>query len=241
MSQVPLRALSDRLRALVDEERNYRAALALGRHILRYWPKHVATYARLAAAAHMAGLTADAVDLYQRCLSADPEAPDLWAGYARAAAELGLEAEAGLAARYAADLTAANGTTLPAQAHAARRRGDWSAARSLYGQAMAALPGRMDLPLGLATVLWHQNEHALCERVARQVLTWLPHSLKAHALLLMLETRRGEAPGRTSSYRLLFALDPEGEYLARHFRQPFPFTEAATLPAWEGAGARRGA
>ncbi len=232
MTQVPLRVLSDQLRALVEEERNYSAAFDLGRHILRYWPKHVVTYARLASAALTAGLTADAVDLYQRCLSADPEDPDLWTGYARAAADLGLEAEAELAARYAADLTAANGTSLPAQAHAARRRGDWATARDVYGRAMAVMPGRMDLLLGLATVLWHQNEKPLCERMARQALTWLPHSLKAHALLLMLEAQYGQTSGRTSSYRLLFALDPDGEYLARHFRWPAPFAEVATLPAW---------
>lgn len=233
MSQVPLHVLSDRLRVLVDEGQDYQAAFALGRHILRYWPKHVATYARLASAALAAGLTADAVDLYQRCLGADPENAELWAGYARAAADLGLRAEAELAAHYAADLSDATGATLPAQAHLALRHGDWAAARALYVRAMADYSGRMDLPLGLATVLLEQGEEAHCERLVRQVLVWLPHSLKAHRLLLMLAARRGEAAVSTPSRRALFTLDPDGDYTRRRFGWPPLFTEPATLPDWD--------
>lgn len=230
MSQVPLHVLSDRLRVLADEERDYQAAFALGRHILRYWPKHVTTYARLAEAALAAGLTADAVDLYQRCLGADPENADLWAGYARAATDLGLKAEAEMAAQYAADLTDASGATLPAQAHLALRRGDSIAARGLYVRAMADHPGRMDLPLGLATVLLELGEETHCERVARQVLIWLPNSLKAHYLLLMLAARHGEADVPHPSRRVLFALDPDGDYTRRRFGWPPLFVAPATLP-----------
>jgi tetratricopeptide (TPR) repeat protein len=233
MTSVPLRTLSERLRLLVDEDHAYQAAFALGRHILRYWPKHVATYTRLASAALAAGLIADAVDLYQRSLSADPENADLWAGYARAAAALGLETEVELAAQYAADLTDETGRTPAAQAHIALRRGEWASARARYIQAMAALPGRMDLPLGLATALLALGEDERCERVIRQVLVWLPHSLKAHALWLILAERRGEAPERLSSHRILFALDPDGDYVSRRFGLALRGDRGATLPAWE--------
>ncbi|MCX7851268.1 MAG: tetratricopeptide repeat protein [Caldilineales bacterium] len=230
MSQVPLHVLSDRLRVLVDEERDYQAAFALGRHLLRYWPKHVATYARLAGAALAAGLTADAVDLYQRCLSADPENADLWGGYARAAADLGLKAEAEMAAQYAVDLIDETGATLPAQAHLALRRGDPITARDRYVRAMADHPGRMDLLLGLATVLMELGEEAYSERVARQVLVWLPNSLKAHHLLLMLAARHGEADVPHPSRRVLFALDPDGDYARRRFGWLPLFAAPATLP-----------
>ena len=80
------------------------AGFALGRHILRYWPRHLDTYTQLGLAALTVGLYADAADLLRRALSADPEAGQLWAGLRQAASALGQGEEAELARQYEQDL-----------------------------------------------------------------------------------------------------------------------------------------
>jgi len=75
------------LHTLLGPERNFESGFALGRHILRYWPRHLDTYVEMGKASLGAGLVADAADLLRRALSAHPEDGELWAALQSAAEE----------------------------------------------------------------------------------------------------------------------------------------------------------
>ena len=55
------------------KERNLEAAIAIGQHILRHYPKYVEAYRLLAKSTLEQGEVGYAADLFKRVLSADPE------------------------------------------------------------------------------------------------------------------------------------------------------------------------
>jgi cytochrome c-type biogenesis protein CcmH/NrfG len=72
MSDVPLNEAVAQLRAHVHSGR-HAEALALGRHILHYFPKHVETYVLLGQVSLDVNDLSSANDLFRRVLSSDPE------------------------------------------------------------------------------------------------------------------------------------------------------------------------
>lgn len=236
MPNVLLHDLSQQLRELLEQDQDYPAGFALGRHILRFWPKHLDTYAQLGRAALAAGMYEDAIDCFQRLLSADPEAGELWAGLRQALTATEQLEAATHAALHERDLqpdpTGARLSPL-ARANLAAQEGNWQEALAHYRQAQPEMVGRMDAALGLATTLAYLERFDLCEQVAEVVLEQLPHSLKAHLLLL----RCAERLGKTTSPRqenMIADLDPDGFYAWDRFGaiEPPP-SPAATLPAWD--------
>ena len=240
MNAVPLRDLSQQLHTLLEVEQNFEAGFALGRHILRYWPRHLDTYARLGPAAVTVGLYADAADLLRRALSADPEAGPLWAGLRQAASALGLSEEAELARQYEQDLL---GLLPDARAVPAARvvkagsAAHWSQALRYYRQAFSAQPGRMDAAAGLATALWHLERYEACLTIAEAVLRQLPYCLKAHLLVALCVSELGN-PSKAGQYiKTARLIDPDDLYARRWFgeRAPTAPVKPAMLPAWDKA------
>ncbi|MCO6451420.1 MAG: tetratricopeptide repeat protein [Caldilineales bacterium] len=239
MSDVLLAGTSKELKRLLDIG-EYEAGFALGRHILRYYPRHLETYAQLGIAAVQAGLFADAADVLRRALSGDPESGELWQAMFQAAAALGLTKEADIAARHAGDLNpeqAQGQLTDMAQAALAAQHEDWSAALQAYHNAYEQDEARMDAALGLATTLWRVQRVESARTLAEIVSEELPFSLKAQLLLAMTAEQEGDAPAAEQHRRIALSLDPDGLYAWRWFGdpgQPSP-PPAATLPAWDSS------
>lgn len=235
MAEVFLQDLSIQLHELLAVQRQREAGFALGRHILRHWPKHLDTYVQLGRAALAIGLYADAADLFRRALSADPEAGELWAGLRQAASALGQTEESDRAALYERDLLPdpVDPELSPlAQATVAAKQEAWDVALVAYRQALAQSPNDVVAALGLASALARRGRFDQCEPVAKAVAGQLPYCLRAH-LLLAEGSRRLGRQGASGQQRLSRDLDPDGLYAWRRFGHlgPEP-SPAATLPAW---------
>ncbi|HHB91238.1 MAG TPA: tetratricopeptide repeat protein [Anaerolineae bacterium] len=235
MASVPLARLYPRLSQLFAAD-DFAAGFALGRHILRHYPRFIAAYIQMGLAAQSVGLLADSVDLLQRALSAHPEAPDAWQALFLAATHLELLPEAAIAEDYARDLIPnASPETPIARGHAARRAGDWRTAYAFYREGLTPQPHRMDAALGLAESLYRLGHFDGAQTIARYVLSELPYSLKAHLLLALIHAQTGQ-PLPRAHLRAIRALDP----LAELSQAWFPdinltglFADSPTLADWD--------
>ncbi len=239
MAEVPLSLLSQQLDALFAEDA-YAAGFALGRHILRYYPRHLATYRRMGLAALSVGLFADSLDLLQRALSADPEDGAMWQAMSQAATKLDAHPEAEVAIAYASDLLPDQPSySLIARGHVALRAGQWKEAYTHFREGYRVAPHRMDAALGMAEALYRLEQYELIQTVAQYILQELPYSLKAH-LLLILSDRHipGEWVDSTRHLRIIRGLDPTGTYSRRWF-QPQElmgiFPAESMIPAWDAS------
>ena len=79
--QVTLTAYADQVRELIRNDRNDEA-VAICKHILRYYPKYVDAYRQLGQALLEKGQLDDAKEVFRRVLSADPESVVAYAGLA---------------------------------------------------------------------------------------------------------------------------------------------------------------
>jgi tetratricopeptide (TPR) repeat protein len=238
MTEVLLHDLNQQLQTLFEIEQNYDAGLALGRHILRFWPRHLSTYVQLGQAALAVGLYTDAADLLRRALSADPLAGELWAGLRQAASALGLEEEADVARQHERDLRTSfggPGASDMARATVAASVEDWPQALRYYYRAYAAAPERMDIALGTATTLYHVHHYESCLNISQTILEQLPYCLKANLLVVRCKLELGGAPETLTPYlETAHSLDPDGVYAWRWFGDPTepPPEPRATLPDW---------
>ncbi len=239
MGNVPLIQLSQRLTELFAAD-EFAAGFALGRHILRYYPRHLLTYREMGLAALSIGLFADSMDLLQRALSADPEDVSMWKALQNAALKLGLEPDAALAGRYIRDLASeASPSTAIARGHRAAKRGDWANAYSYFREGYTQHPERMDAALGMAEVLFHLQQVEAQQKVAQYVLKELPYCLKAH-LLCALSDDLADAQKKPLSrhLRVIRALDPTGTYSQRWFNASdlqALLPDEALLPDWDAS------
>ena len=236
MAEVYLQDLSRQLQELLMVRRDREAGFALGRHILRYWPKHLDTYVQLGRAALAAGLYADAADLLRRSLSSDPESGELWAGLRQASAALGQVEESDFAVLYERDLMPDPVDTelSPlASATLAIKQDAWDEALVYYRQALTETPEDVVAGLGLTTALARVGRFDLCELAAKAVVAQLPYCLKAHLLLVQCDQRLGRGQGAIGHERTANILDPDGAYARRWFGEDAPaLTVPTTIAAW---------
>ncbi len=237
MNDVLLADLVQQLQTEFDAG-DYARGFALGRHILRFYPRHLATYKLMGRASLDAGLSHDGIDLLQRALSADPEDGDLWAALHLAALDQNLPAETALAETYArALLTPELIDDNIARGHIAAREQDWPAAYRAYRQGYLAHPQRMDAALGLLNALYHQQACARAHTLARHILNELPHSLKALWMLLLCHPGEDETPHAPKHHlNTARSLDPDDVFIVQwlgHPLQTYTSPPAATLPPWD--------
>ena len=236
MSDVLLSELSAQLRTLLAQG-DYEAGFALGRHILRHYPRHLDTYVQMGLAALEADMAADAIDVLTRALSSDPESARLWDALARAARKAENETLARRAENIARELSPEGSEEMGETALAARavQRGDWAEALERYHRVFEADPSRMDAALGVGTALFHIRQYDSCRAVANSVLRELPHALKAHLLLALCSWEAGDAAECERRLERARAIDPDDVYLRRWFQPPpdFPSARPATLPPWD--------
>ena len=235
MASVPLARLYPRLSQLFAAN-DFAAGFALGRHILRHYPRFIAVYIQMGLAAQNVGLLADSVDLLQRALSGHPEDPDAWQALFHAATHLELLSEAAIAKAYVGDLDPKVSPETPiARGHAARRTGDWRAAYAFYREGLATQPHRMDAALGLAESLFHLGHLNQAQSLARFILAELPYSLKAYLILVFSHTQTHRSLSHTH-LRTIHALDPLGELSRTWFpeiNQTGLFADSPTLADWD--------
>ncbi len=237
MTDVLLFDLSQQLQQLFAD-RQYAAGFALGRHILRYFPRHLPTYKQMGLAALDAGLTTDSVDLLQRALSADPEDGQMWAALHDATLQLDMHPDAEVAGAYAHDLLQPDEGTSPiARGHAAIRKKDWDQAYQALRQGFLAHPERMDAGLGMMTALFYLEQFEAALQVAQHILSELPYSLKALWFAIRCAYEMGDENLPLKRWlRTARSLDPDDIYIAR-WSEDVPEEEhprpRTTLPAWD--------
>ncbi len=237
MENVALVHLSQRLKELFAAH-EFAAGFALGRHILRFYPRHLWTYREMGLAAFSIGLFADSIDLLQRALSADPQDRRMWRALRDSALKLGLEPDARLATQYVQDLISDEPpTTAIARGHFAAMQGRWSSAYGYFREGYAQHPERMDALLGMAEALFHLRQFQAQLKVAQYVIQELPYCLKAHLLCALNQRMIGQQEKQSTRHmRVIRALDPTGVYSRQWFDASILhsfFSDEALLPDWD--------
>ena len=200
---VTLEAYADENRALIHNGRNDEA-IAICKHILHYYPKHIDSYRQMGEA-HLEKDELDpAVDLFRRVLSADPENVIAYVGLATAFEQQHLIDEAVWHLERADELEPGNFEIhkellrLYSEAGKPRQRLKLSPGglarlydqEGLYSQAIQELrgivdesPSRYDARTALAETLWHAGRIRESAEIAQNILTALPYCLKANLIL----------------------------------------------------------
>jgi len=229
MAQISLRAYLEYIEGRLMRDA-YTEVVAQCRHILERYPKHVGTYRLLARALIAQQNYQDALDLFQRILSADPNDFIAHIGISECYRETNLVDQAIWHLERAFEQTPNN---LDIQAEIKKlykARGDQIprkirltggalarlyAKGDLYAQAIKELektiasdPERLDLQALLASVLWDSRQEIRAGRVAAEVLKRLPLSIDANAVLARLWLRAGQPAEARPFLNNVKELDP---------------------------------
>lgn len=243
MSQRTLREFGDEIRSLIQRQA-YTEAIHTARHVLYYFPKHLDTYLLLGEACLESGSTREAIEMFQRVLSADPENLMAWVGLAEAyqqdeLPELGLwylerafevdptnpDLRAELQRLYAQvrgvkELRVKlNG---PALGRIYLRGGLYHLAVEEFQAALDKHPDYYHVHVGLATALWRMDRRVEAAAVCQDILETLPNCLPA-ALILGTIWSRGDQPEEGERLlRMAEAMDPENRRAAELLGEASP-------------------
>jgi len=237
MSELSLRAYIEYIEDRLGRDATVEA-VAQCRHILTIFPKHVDTYRILARATAIQENYMDALDLFQRVLSADPADFVAHIGMSECYKEdAALEQSIWHLER--AFEQAPSNRDLQSELKKLYEQRDGSAplkvqmtggalARmyvkgKLYDQAIAELsktlihdPERLDLQTLLADALWHNHQEVAAGKVAAEVLKKLPYSLDANRILGQLWLKAGQPAEARPFIDRLKELDPYAAYRLDH-------------------------
>jgi tetratricopeptide (TPR) repeat protein len=236
MSEQNLRAFASVIKQRIDEDRSSEA-LPMAQYLLRRYPRYLTGYRLLGEAALEQGNVVEAVEIFQRVLSADPEDFVAHAGLAAAYAEQNsldeaiwhmlraFEVRPGMREvreqlRYLYELRdgyAPGRLQLNRAALARVYMGNgW------YNRAVVELKAeleregeRLDLRSALAVALWGAGQRKEAVRVAADLLEALPFCLKANLILGEFYARSGDLTMADRYLATANQLDPENE-LASH-------------------------
>ena len=256
MTRVVLHEYCDEARKWI-ESHAYEQAIAICRHVLKRYPKHVEAYRLLGEACLEKGELAEATDVFQRLLSADPENFVAYAGLGVIYEERQQVAEAIWHMERAFELVPNNeeirnalrrlygrrdGTeptriklNRVALARLYSRGGQYRQAIDEFNRTLELEPGRMDIKVSLLETLWRDGRREQAAELARDILRISPDCLKAILLLGTIQIEKG----RTEEGRALLAqartVDPENRLAQALFgdRSPLP-PEEVKMPRLEG-------
>jgi len=252
VAEISLSEYCKQIEEIIDEGR-YQEAVAHGKHILKQYPKHVATYRLLGKALLEACRIEDAADMFQRVLSADPEDIVAWAGisevysqqneldaaiyYLERAFELAADNEAIEAALR--DLYGRRDGVAPRRVPLTRgalarlyiRGGLFSRAIRELRELLNEEPDRADLSVALAEALWRNEQILEASEVSRKLLNELPYCIKANLILGQIWVTSGREEGE-EHLRRAAELDPENRMAQALFgdASPLPPKEARIVP-----------
>ena len=204
MTERSLREYCDEARRLIDQGA-HAGAIDIARHVLRFYPKHIESYALLGQASLERGNIREAIELFQRTLSADPENLKAWLGLASAYEQDNLQDLTIWHLERAFELDPANaGIRSVLQGLYAQRQGikelrvkSNGAALGrlylkggLYHQAISELrsildsdPQRAYIKVALAIAHWHVGQKAEAAEICMDILERLPNCLQANLIL----------------------------------------------------------
>ena len=257
VDQLTLTAYADQVRELIRNDRNDEA-VAICKHVLRYYPKYVDAYRQLGEALLEKGQHDDAKELFRRVLSADPESVVAYAGLAVILEQEHLVAEAAWHMERAYEIAPGN-TELHEELHRlyheldGRPRGrlkltPGALARlyvqeGFFAQALEELngiiaesPARFDARIALAETLWRIGQMRQAAEIAQALLESLPYCLKANLILGTVWKETGLSESDQYLQRAQ-SLDPTNQIAHRLFgaRSPLPPTQARVPRYVEGA------
>ncbi len=256
--QVRLSAYSEAIQNLIQSER-YDQAIALCQHILRYYPKHIATYRQMAVANLEKGDLHSAAELFRRVLSADPEDDVAYAGLAIIFERQALIDEAVWHLERAFELNPSHPDlrkellrlygerddrpqtrlrlTPGALARLYVREGLFAQAVQEFRAILSQAPRRLDARLALAEALWHAGQMRDTTQICQEILQALPYCLKANLILakVLQESGAEEAARYLQSAQ---ALDPTNRVAQEIFGAQSPLRPAeVSVPQYvEGSG-----
>jgi tetratricopeptide (TPR) repeat protein len=258
MARVTLQEYCDQARELIDGHQ-YAEAIAICRHILKRYPRHIRTYQILGEACLENGELVEAIDIFKRLLeNADPENLTAYAGLGVAYQEKGQLAEAIWYMERAFELAPNNEGTrntlrqLYSQRDGAepdRIRHSKAALARLYargGQYRQAIEefrrlleaeehrGRMDLKVSLAETLWRDGRREQAAELAREILQAAPDCLKAILLLGKITIEKGRHEEGKAILEQTRGLDPENRAAQALFGETSPLPpEVVLIPKME--------
>ncbi|MDY6878264.1 MAG: tetratricopeptide repeat protein, partial [Chloroflexota bacterium] len=252
MAEISLQEYCEQIDNTIEQGR-YAEAVAHGKHILKSYPKHTATYRLLGKAMLEAGQDEYATNMFRRTLSADPEDLVAWVGMSEVYSRRG-ELDAAIWCLEQAFALATDNQVLEEELrHLYSRRDGVEPQRiqlthgalarlylrgDLLSRAIAEFrallvkhPERVDLNVALAEALWRNEQRLEASEVCQQVLNELPYSLKANLLLGEIWTSSGREEGQVY-LRQAEALDPDNQMAQEIFgtRSPLPKRQVRITP-----------
>ena len=237
MADISLREYIEYIESRLSRDA-FAEVVAQARHILETYPKHIDTYRVLAKAIAAQENYTDALDLFQRVLSAEPSDFIAHVGMAECYKEDGALDQAIWHLERAFEMAPSNSDIqneikklfeqrdghiplkIPMTSGALARM---YVKGKLYGQAISELtkglaqdPERLDLQTLLAEALWNNHQEVPAGRVAAEVLKKLPYSIEANSLLARLWLKAGK-PGEARPFiERAKELDPYVGYELEH-------------------------
>ncbi|MCC6905332.1 MAG: tetratricopeptide repeat protein [Anaerolineae bacterium] len=243
MADLNLRAYLEYIQSRLASDA-FSEVIAQCRHILEVYPKHLATYRLMARALLARDEHQDALDIFQRVLSSDPNDFVAHIGMSDCYRELGAIDQAIWHLERAFE-QAPNNSDLKEEIRRlyAQRGGQAPRTIQLTGGALARMytngglhqqaiaeirkavandPERLDLQVLLADALWAAHREVEAGKVASEVLKKLPYSVDANRVLARLWLRAGDARAAQPFLDRVKELDPYLWYDIAHEGQQAP-------------------
>ncbi len=243
MAEVTLSEYCAEVKELITSD-SYDRAIAICRHILQHFPKHVASYRLLGQACLEKGDYVEAGSLFKRVLSVDLEDVIAYVGLGIIYDEQGALEEATWQLERAFELTPGNaeiraelqrlygerdGTAPPRLKLTPAALGRLYLKEELYERAVEEFKGvleddpeRPDIQVALAEALWWSDRKLEAAEICEHILEEFPRCLKANLILgeILLNSDR-EEEGR-SLLGTAEAVDPENVLAQKLFREQSP-------------------
>ena len=255
MPDMQLKEYTARIKELIHSER-HDEAIAHCRHILRYYPRHIETYCLLGEACLEKGMYREAIEFFQRTLSADPENFIARVGLGIIYGEQGATPEAIWQMERAFELAPGNPEvrrelqrlyaqrdgvektrlklTQGALGRLYMRNGLYELAIDEFRAVLRQDPERPDVRVALAEALWHEGRRLEAVEVCLELLEALPNSLKANLILGEIWLRGGHEEAGEEKLNVARALDPENLVAHEMMGRESPLTpEQVSIPELE--------
>lgn len=253
MADILLRDVVQEMRAAFQAGK-YSDALALGRHILHFYPKHLETYTLLAQVSLASNDLASANDLLRRVLSADPENVSALAGMALVSEAQEQHDNALWYLERAYEIQPTNDElraefvrvrelfygTAPARieltpgalARGYARQGQFAQAVNEFRRLLRGDSKRFDARVGLAEALYRAGRTDEAAKIAQSVMADAPFALKPNLIIGALWSENAVPEGEQFLERA-HQLDPEHRVARDLLGERFNGRQAPRLPAPE--------